>query len=79
MTIRSRIQSPTPSFFKKLRNTGLAALAIGTSIISAPIALPAVLVKIAGYLVVAGTTTAAVSQSVTGKEKLDNKGGKDGN
>jgi hypothetical protein len=58
-----RVASPTPSFFKKLRNIGLALAAIATSIVAAPIALPAIVVKIASYLVVAGGAAAAASQS----------------
>ena len=66
MTIKDRIQAPTPPFFKKLRNAGLGILAIGTSLLAAPVALPAILLKIAGYLAVAGTVAATVSQTATG-------------
>lgn len=58
-----RVQSPTPKFFKKLRNIGLALAAIAGTIIAAPIALPAVLVKVAGYLVVAGGVLSGASQT----------------
>jgi hypothetical protein len=58
-----RIQSPTPTFFKKLRNIGLAVAAIAGTIIAAPVALPAVVVKIAGYLVVAGGVLGGASQT----------------
>lgn len=70
MTLQQRIQAPTPPFFKKLRNIGLALLAIGTSIMSAHMALPDILVKIAGYLALAGTVTATVSQTATGNETV---------
>jgi len=68
MTIQERLQAPTPPFFKKIRNIGLTLLAIGTSIMGAPVALPAILTKIAGYLAVAGTVTATVSQTVTAND-----------
>jgi hypothetical protein len=61
--IIDRLTSPTPSFFKKLRNIGLALAAIATTIAAAPMALPAVVVKIAGYLAVASGIASAVSQT----------------
>ncbi len=65
MTIKQRVKSPTPLFFKKLRNTGMVLAAISASLFAAPVALPALLIKIAGYLAVAGTVAATVSQTVT--------------
>lgn len=65
MNIIQRIQSPTPNFFKKLRNIGLLLAAISSAIITAPVALPAVIVTAAGYLAVAGTVIGAVSQLTT--------------
>ena len=58
-----RATVPTPKFFKKLRNIGLALAAVATTIVAAPIALPAVVIKIAGYLAVAGGIAGAVSQT----------------
>lgn len=63
--IIERGKSPTPQFFKKVRNAGLAVAAIGTTILSVPIALPAVLLKVAGYLTIAGGVASAVSQVAT--------------
>ena len=60
--ILSRVNAPTPKFFKKLRNIGLALAAIAGTIVAAPIALPAVIIKVAGYLAVASTVLGAVSQ-----------------
>ncbi len=62
MNILERANKPTPKFFRKLRNIGLTVAAIGTTIIASPVALPAILVKIAGYLTVAGTVMSGVSQ-----------------
>jgi uncharacterized transporter YbjL len=68
-TVIKRMKRPTPSFFKKLRNIGLALGAIGAAIISAPVAIPALLIKVAGYLVVAGTVAGAVSQTAVKNDK----------
>jgi ABC-type xylose transport system permease subunit len=66
--IVSRITAPTPSFFKKLRNIGLALVAVATTIVTAPIAMPAIVVTIAGYLAVAGAVLSAVSQTAVESE-----------
>ncbi len=68
MSIKDRVKAPTPPFFKKLRNAGLAILAISTTVLTAPVALPAILIKIAGYLAVAGTVTSTICQTVSGKD-----------
>jgi len=62
-TIFERIKAPTPTFFKQLRNIGLALAAVASAVVAAPVALPAVLVKVAGYLAVAGGVISAVSQT----------------
>jgi hypothetical protein len=67
--IIDRMQKPTPAFFKKIRNTGLALAAVSASILAAPVALPVVMVKIAGYLAVAGGVMTAISQSAVKMEK----------
>jgi len=69
MKLSERLSSPTPPFFRKLRNIGLALAAISTAIIGAPVELPAIVLKIASYLFVAGSVAGAVSQSVTPEEK----------
>jgi ABC-type xylose transport system permease subunit len=61
-TIMQRWVSPTPKFFKILRNVGLVIGAVGTAILTAPITLPATLITISGYLVTAGGVVTAVSQ-----------------
>ena len=58
-----RVQAPTPKFFKKLRTIGLALAAVSTTIAAAPVALPLILIKIAGYLAVASGVVSAVSQT----------------
>lgn len=68
MNIKQRVKSKTPKFFRTIRNIGLAVAAIGGSILAAPVALPVVLVKIAGYLTVAGGIASAVSQATTAQD-----------
>ena len=58
----NRIQEKTPKFFRILRNIGLALTAVSGVIVAAPIALPVLIVTVAGYSAVAGGVIAAVSQ-----------------
>jgi uncharacterized membrane protein HdeD (DUF308 family) len=71
MNIIKRVKTPTPKFFKVLRNVGLALVAVGGTILTAPIALPVVVTAIGGYLAVAGGVVSAVSQLTTTTEKDD--------
>ena len=64
MKLTKRYTKKTPTFFRKLRNIGIALAAAGGVIIAAPISLPAIVVSIATYLTVAGTVATAVSQAV---------------
>ena len=68
MKIKQRIKSPTPSFFKKIRNIGLTVAAVGTTVLAAPVSLPAIVLKIAGYLAVAGTVAGGISQTAVKEE-----------
>lgn len=65
MSLQERMQSPTPPFFAKLRNWGLGLAALSGVILTTPLALPAIVVKIAGYIAVAAGVATAVSQAVT--------------
>lgn len=64
-----RMQQPTPPFFRKVRSIGLAVAAVGASLLAAPVALPLVLVKVAGYLTVAGGVITAVSQATVPEQE----------
>ena len=64
MKLQDRYKKRTPSFFRKLRNLGIALAAASGAILAAPIALPAAIITAAGYLAVAGTVATAVSQAV---------------
>ncbi len=58
------MQSPTPKFFKKLRNISLVLATLGGTLLASNVALPAVVLKLAGFIAAAGTAGAAVSQAV---------------
>ena len=66
--IINRAKAPTPKFFKVLRNIGLVLAAVGGTILAAPVALPAIVVTVGGYVAVAGGVLSAVSQLTTEKE-----------
>jgi len=66
-----RCKKKTPPFFKKLRTAGLVLAAIGTSIVAAPIALPAIAVTIGGYVLLGGTVITAVSQTAVSEDECD--------
>jgi hypothetical protein len=69
MNFIKRIKAPTPTLFKKIRNSGLAMVAISGAILSSPVTLPQQLIKAAGYMAVAGGVASAISQVTTGKEE----------
>lgn len=68
--VMDRMKADTPPFFKKLRTVGLILAAVGTSVLASPIALPAVMSSVAGYLILGGSILTTVSQTVVeGKEE----------
>jgi uncharacterized membrane protein HdeD (DUF308 family) len=72
MKIVDRVQSPTPIFFKVLRNIGLVLLSVSGVIATAPVSLPAVVITVSGYAAVAGGILSAVSQlTVKSEEKFE--------
>jgi uncharacterized membrane protein HdeD (DUF308 family) len=72
MKIVDRVQSPTPKFFKVLRNIGLVLLSVSGVIATAPVSLPAVVITVSGYAAVAGGILSAVSQlTVESEEKFE--------
>lgn len=68
MNILQRAKAPTPKFFKVLRTVGLTLAAVGGVVVAAPVALPALLVTVAGYMTVAGGVISAVSQTAVKNE-----------
>jgi hypothetical protein len=68
LTLVERLTAPTSKFFRIVRNVGLCLAAAGGAIIAAPVALPATLVTVAGYLTVAGSVMTAVAQATVDGE-----------
>jgi hypothetical protein len=62
LTILERAAMPTPRFFRLLKVIGLTLAAASGTLLAAPIALPAIVTTIAGYVAVASTVVTAVSQ-----------------
>lgn len=60
-----RAKAPTPKLFRILRTLGLVSVAVGSTLITAPVSLPLFLTTAAGYLITAGGVMAAVSQITT--------------
>lgn len=73
MTLKERMKAPTPLFFKKVRTIGLVLAAMGATIMAAPVALPAAVLQIAGYLAVAGGVASAVSQTAADQKPKKTK------
>ncbi|MFT3752878.1 MAG: hypothetical protein QM800_08365 [Paludibacter sp.] len=71
MSVVERVKAPTPKFFKTLRTIGLALAAIGGAVLAAPVAVPAALVNIAGYVALAGGVMTAVSQTAVDTNAKD--------
>ena len=72
MNLIQRFKSPTPKFFRILRNVGLCLAAAGGILVAAPVAIPVGLVTAGGYLIVAGSVATAVAQATTvDKQKKD--------
>jgi hypothetical protein len=61
MSIMERLIAPTPNFFKTIRNWGIVLGALGGTLITVPVSLPAWLLVVAKVFTVAGTVAAGVS------------------
>jgi ABC-type xylose transport system permease subunit len=68
LTLAQRVMAPTPKFFKILRTIGVVIGLVGGAILASPLALPAMVVTVGGYLALAGTIVTGVSQTAVGKE-----------
>lgn len=71
LKLAERFEAPTPKFFRKLRNIGLALAAVGATILASPVVVPAVIVNIAGYLTLAGSILTAVSEATVDEEEME--------
>jgi hypothetical protein len=62
MSVKQRWSAKTPKFWKKVQRVAIKLGAIAAVIVAAPIALPAMVVTVATYTIVAGTVAATLSQ-----------------
>lgn len=72
LNIVERIAAPTPRFFRTLRTIGIVLGAIGGTLLTAPVSLPATLIAAGGYIVVAGGIMTAISQTAVEDEAKKN-------
>ncbi|WP_026899438.1 hypothetical protein [Daejeonella oryzae] len=70
MKITKRLKSPTPLFFKSLQKISLVLAGISGVILTTPVALPACLISIAGYVATAGAVAAVVGQAAVKEEEM---------
>ena len=73
LNLISRVQEPTPKWFRLVRNIGLALSAVGGVLVAAPVALPAGIVTVGGYLLLGGTIIGAVSQTAVSAEEYGDR------
>jgi len=64
----SRLRSKTPKFFRIVRNIGVVLASVSGVILAAPIALPASIVTLAGYVAFGGSIAASVAQHAKEEE-----------
>ncbi len=60
--LKKRWKAKTPMFWKKIQKAGVIAGTLGGVLIASPVALPAAIVSLGGYLLLAGSVTATLSQ-----------------
>lgn len=73
LNIVERVKAPTPKWFKIVRTIGITLTAVGGAILAAPVAIPATIVTIAGYLTLGGTIATAVAQTAIQAEESEQK------
>ena len=72
LNLIERVKAPTPKWFKIVRTIGITLTAVGGAILAAPVAIPATVVTVAGYLVLGGTIATAVAQTAIQSEENEN-------
>ena len=72
LNLVERVKAPTPKWFKIVRAIGITLTAVGGSILTAPVAIPATIVTVAGYLALGGTIATAVAQTAIQAEESNN-------
>lgn len=60
--LRKRWNSKTPKFWKRVQQIAIVAGTVAGVIIAAPVALPAAVITVAGYVATAGTVAATLAQ-----------------
>lgn len=72
LNLIERVKAPTPKWFKIVRTIGITLTAVGGAILAAPVAIPATIVTVAGYLALGGTIATAVAQTAIQVEEHQN-------
>ena len=67
-----RVKAPTPKWSKIVRAIAITLTAVGRAILPAPVAIPATIVTVAGYLALGGTIATAVAQTAIQAEESKN-------
>jgi len=70
-SVGKRCKAETPPFFKKLRTVGLVIAAVGTTIVASPVAIPAAVVTVGGFMILGGSIMTAVSQAAVSEEDCE--------
>ena len=73
LNLVERVTAPTPKWFKFIRTVVIALSAVGGAILTAPVALPATIVTVAGYVLLGGTVATAIAQTAMQTEDNDKK------
>ena len=73
LNLVERVTAPTPKWFKIIRTVGITLTAVGGAILTAPVALPATIVTVAGYVMLGGTIASVIAQTSMKTEDSDPK------
>lgn len=76
MNLKERLKGPTPAFFKRIVKIAISLAAAGTALLTTEsmidnFTLPAMIHKIAQWLIVAGIVAAAVSKTTVDNKPAD--------
>lgn len=71
--VKSRAMAPTPPFFQLLKKIGLIIAAIGLAVLTAPGAVPDILIAYAGHAVTAGTILVSICQLTVDESSLEER------
>lgn len=71
LSLQERFEAPSPKLFRRIGRIGLVLAGIGAAILTAPVALPAGLLTLAGYLGTVGAVAKSISSIVVDEEALN--------